>query len=503
MTRFLTSEGTPANLEVALANGGSVQLQPAAGGSSGGAIFLTEPTIAALEGAAVAGFQTGQPAAVESNGSLWSLTAKGALTVDHITVASSPDSSLVWQRWGSYVLEATAAQADVYIDAAVGNDEHTGALGSPLKTFAEWQRRMGGAVWLNLPTDVNVHLAGSLPSSDALNVGIVGPGLLTIFGTLTRVATGLPLTAFTPLNTGTGAMPHVNSAGHAWIAGQIVHDTTQGLSWCVISDLGGGTSEISTPFTTPVLTFPTRGTPVNGDSLDVFTPSDLYIDSAQAAQFQGVILQNVRCLTTIPSGNAAIGPLVAIVESTVDCFVLGTAGQSQVSLTSCFCTSNSAFVASVIMFGGAVDTGAGNIYLANSFFDFDVSMNDSVNNDTYVGQSNYGSVHYGSNGWPTPEHAAHGTNFFTGPLFDAQARLWGPFTQNVGNGCLVTLHATTAAATLLATGGLQLDGVATGWTWDSGTNAFDAGVALTPAAVDVAGVKGLQNPQTQAAFRIV
>ncbi len=52
---------------------------------------------------------------------------------------------------------ATLARTEWYIDAAAGNDANTGAIGSPLATFAEFQRRMRGQI---LTAEYTVYVTG-------------------------------------------------------------------------------------------------------------------------------------------------------------------------------------------------------------------------------------------------------------------------------------------------------------------------------------------------------
>lgn len=166
MASFLVSERAGAILQLALADGGSVQVAPAPGGNAN-AGFLIVPTIAALTAVGATGLLDGQPAAVESNGSLWSLTTS-SVAVDGITVASSGTAGRVWQRWGSYITAQAQAQTAWFIDPAAGNDESSGAtLGSPLKTKAELFRRWG-YTWSPELVGINVvitYLSADLPGT--------------------------------------------------------------------------------------------------------------------------------------------------------------------------------------------------------------------------------------------------------------------------------------------------------------------------------------------------
>lgn len=250
----VTSEG---NFTLLQQDGSTLFVQALEGGGTEG-LFLIEPTIAALSAVDVAGLGlvVGQPANVQSNGSQWALTNKGTLAVDGITVASSTDPTLVWQRNGSFIVEAARAQSTWNRNPQTGNDEADGlTAATSIKTRAEVMRRWGGTWSPDLAQDVTIinHAA----DTDLTDPSLFAPTMLngstfletadlpaaTFTGTLLAVAPK----SFSP-SPGVALSSTFSATSGAVVAQMMIVNATRGGSTAFVQrDLGEGIWQLGQP----------------------------------------------------------------------------------------------------------------------------------------------------------------------------------------------------------------------------------------------------------------
>ena len=167
------------------------------------------------------------------------------LPVDGITIVAAGPANTYWVRdlqpsltWGE--------QPTWYVNpGAVGNDEASGEdFTHPLKTFAEWRRRVG----TNIPRDMTVNVMADLPITDPMDLDVVvhGTHRLTILGTTTPTLNGGgTLTGRTLRNPATNTPNEIVDATRAdWIAlvGKAIRFTMAGggFAWAwIVKDIGG------------------------------------------------------------------------------------------------------------------------------------------------------------------------------------------------------------------------------------------------------------------------
>jgi hypothetical protein len=149
--------------------------------------------IAALSALSIVGLSTGSLAVVQTLSALWYLDTASTATTDGITVVATSGAGR-WFRGPSMETEVAQAQTAWFIDPVAGNDENTG-LTSPtaLKTKAERYRRLGGREYLVpginvIVTYVNADTTNTDPLLDA--------PLIRSGGSVTHTS-ALPATSFT------------------------------------------------------------------------------------------------------------------------------------------------------------------------------------------------------------------------------------------------------------------------------------------------------------------
>lgn len=148
------------------------------------------------------------------------------------------------------------------INATTGNDSNTGAVGAPLKTFAELNRRWGAGGVLNpgAGASVLVQLETDLPVTDPITFDVrLGPGVsILVQGLNTTTLYSGTFSAVTAKNRATNVPLSGTDAGitgGVWTAflpagatpGR-VHDTTNDSYFWPAKDLGGGACRFSEPF---------------------------------------------------------------------------------------------------------------------------------------------------------------------------------------------------------------------------------------------------------------
>lgn len=288
-------------------DGDILLVTPAAGGGSGAEVLIF-PTIAAMSAFPAGTLPAGQPAVIESNGSVWSLqpTSEGS---DGITVATATGSADKWLRTNENVkLQTYLSQRTWVVDPVAGNDEAAGlAPGSALKHYAEIYRRWGNTWEPNL-----VGVAAFLVQSLSTQVDATDP---TNFAPFLEAGASFQQLAPVPAPSFTGTLNSVNAKTHgssgvfmgnalestfttttgAIVSSMVLVNTTRGNSRAMaVTDLGGGNWLITQPLTpyTPGSGFP-ASTEVNtwgsGDAIQGFAmvQVDIARVGARAATFDG------------------------------------------------------------------------------------------------------------------------------------------------------------------------------------------------------------------------
>lgn len=215
-------------------------------------------SIAALAGFAsvVSAWPEGVQKYVVSVRDTFTLTRTSApIATDGITVVSAGPALTYWVRdcipatiWGQ--------QATWFVNpGAVGNDEASGLdVGHPLKTFAEWHRRIGGKIDIAM----DLTIAADLPIGDPTDFDVTfGPaGGLVVHGTPSVVGGGT-LTARTVRAAAANVpndMTDATGAGQDWslLLDKLVHFTSgpAGVYCWVAKDLGANKCRSSVPMTT-------------------------------------------------------------------------------------------------------------------------------------------------------------------------------------------------------------------------------------------------------------
>lgn len=228
---------------------------------------LIVATIADLSLADTTSLETDATAKVASlKGTEWRLDKASAATVDGITCVAANGGG----RWFRNQTTVTAylAYDKWYFDNINGNDENAGNLDiSPIKTFAEFNRRIGsgnllpGAVSNALGSPLNLvtlNLLSNMPASDKfeVNAKILNNALFAVVGNALPTATGGTntgtFTAVTAQNRATNTQWSVTDATITWanhIGKSLVVTAGPniGMVATIEADLGAGVAAVSTP----------------------------------------------------------------------------------------------------------------------------------------------------------------------------------------------------------------------------------------------------------------
>jgi len=168
------------------------------------------------------------------------------LTADGITVINSNSGR------GQWIRDLTAAdtywhkQPAWYIDAVNGNDENAGITqSSPLKTFAEWARRIANVV----KTATTVNVLSSIPESDPFPSSLCLEKNLTVAGTLIETSSGT-FTSVTPLSTATNEEMKVAKSSGNWTTDvdKLLYDVNVDAWGFVTKDVGSNSEAYVTQF---------------------------------------------------------------------------------------------------------------------------------------------------------------------------------------------------------------------------------------------------------------
>ncbi len=308
-------------------------VQPVSVSGGGSAETLIFANIAAMSAYVKAGTQDGQPAAVESNGSVWALRTTAA-TSDNITIANSTFAGMKWVRSGSYITAVAQAQTAWFVDpqnvSGTASDENTGLDAThAILTKAEMMRRWG-YTWSpdldGIIVNVQYLSADTLGDGSGHDPGLFTPNLKR--GAQLRHFAALPAAGFTgTINVATPKSRAGNQALNCSFvtttgavgAGMLLVNTTRGNSRAFARvNTGGGVWQISQPLAPYVAgTFPNAvevDTWANGDAIQGFQllQVDLARIGGALAQFDasflpGHTVQNIDIAD--PTGLGAEDPL--------------------------------------------------------------------------------------------------------------------------------------------------------------------------------------------------
>lgn len=261
-------------------------------------------SLAALSGS----WSTGNHAYVQSVRATFVYDDSSTATADSITVLTATGGSGRWLRVITPSLYWTA-QTTWYINAGSGNDENDGSSGSPIKTFAEFQRRTG--FFTKVDTTVTINIADATFSEDIIVDTAFGTnGKIIIQGTTTTVSSS----TFTGVTARSGNQPlEVTGAGLDGYVGKMIIHTSTGATAHIVKSLGTNSVRLTPFLTTNTTTLPVNGTlvtPSSGDAYQVVTITKLTgtisaktFGSAITSGKQALVFKNVE----ISASSGSIG----------------------------------------------------------------------------------------------------------------------------------------------------------------------------------------------------
>lgn len=452
----------------------------------------------ALSAQSSVGMVPGQTAYVQSFGAYWSYQPTSTLTPDGSTVLAASGGGN-WLRGPTAIAEQAIAQALWVVDSQnpAASDENTGlSPSSPLMHVAEIYRRYGSKT-PSLAQSTTIQCLSNTNASDPIDFvpTLIGGGAWTLKGTLAQVGAAT-IGIFTAKNHAVGSKNTITAQGQSgafWtpFVGATVRDTTSGAQFFIDADLGSATAAISEPVATPLSQIPSLITISNGDSLVIFNPTVIYVKRAAVGAFGnsgGVGLSISQSTIAAESscyfGNCSFNECVFTAPEVLSEFTSNT-------FNSCYFTPASAFQGPGNFYAGSCFNRAGSSISDASRIDADAIINQRPH--TGSGVVTFGTVYFGQ--WFSNSGGPQTFVRFATRATAFGAALWGPATIALTSGQQLDVQGTTAVATLLCTGGITLDGAATGFTFNTSTGAFSPGpVALTPTSLDTNG--SFQNPRT-------
>lgn len=484
-----------------LTNDWNVQLS--AGGGGAGTEMVIVPNIAALAALSTSGMETGQLAAVQSVGAFWSLTFGSTLTPDGITVINASSAGNQWQRGATWIAEASQAQTTYHIDPLnpLASDENTGLAGSPLIHKAEVYRRWG-TYYPDLQNAVtffqdSVGTAAQEKADPYLHQPTVNGVQIQVFVALPAASFTGSLLAVTAkvnnANPGNTLQSTFTVTTGAIAAGMLLVNATRANSSCRAQrNLGGGNWQLSQPLAaiTPG-TFQTRAENnawANGDTITGYMPQGICMP---------VISTDITALGAAIGGSYVyqanfIGDATQLMGSGAiqlhDCSFTGDSVVSELvypgtftsfsSLQNCYIAP--AFILQLNgaqIYGGVILPNAGEVLLENMGIGQDCiwvptpqTRLNTLRNSFFSGYLDTGSF-LNAEGWS-------GIQSLGGSV------VYGPGTLNSRG----TFNMGGTAATRLFCAGIQLNGVATGYSMSTaaGITTIHGGIALTAANIDAA-----------------
>ena len=494
---------------------GSAWALESGGGTGGAPAAILEPNIAALGALPAAALQDGTQATVQSNGSLWVLLKPSALTPDGITIINANGGGQ-WIR--SLTLIAAQAQAQLVwnVDkqnvSGTASDENTGLTsGTALRTVAEIMRRLGtwSANYDAVAVQINYLSGDTGPTDPSLfNPNLMNGASLTETAPLPAPGWTGTLLAVTAKNAPTNQALNatITTVTGALAVGMLLVNTFagRGLSCAWATRNNAGTWIISQPFApyagggALALATAQNNAWANGDTISGYVLPSVNI---QRVQSEGVIaggplrgghivwrlaLTNFSQATNLDVG----GLFSALIESSVIAgmdLISNPTGGVQINncSLSCFVQANSG---TNIVGGQSLNANMqlnGIVSIGNDFVSSPNAGGQGIQfcgSSTGLGGAVVTAIYYDTN--PTLPNKATGTVYVRGPQY-------GAGTLNA-SGATVNHAGATAVARYPLTGGLQLDGVATGYSLKTtaGVTAVAGTIALTAANIDAAAGPG-------------
>lgn len=408
-------------------------------------------------------------------------------------------------------------QSTLWVDpqnrTGLASNNNDGLLATdPIRNWSEAFRRYG-TQFPNLPNGVDIHFMSSSPA-DGSDPVIFNPTLTGFFplrfdGTFDAhnlVGSGI-LAGVVPKNRATGQTLEANvSSVPGATVGRVLVNTTGGKSSRSIlrRDLGGGLFQLTQPLTISDI-WPTTGDPLevnsyaNGDTFQLYN-EDL-VDFVQlqpyVARYEGLQANEFTVVTNLGIMNTSPGVTNALYLG--DCTAFSTSWMNRrIIMQRSVFNRNALFfgcLGSFGMRGGPIDVqipsdhvaifgGAYNsLDLVTPFLDGDVVM-----------QSGFTRLSGGFIGAACIEGAIQFQ--WENQLGDGGngAALWGAGSLNVTGAGRLFLNGTTAVASLLLSGGIQINGQNFGFTATrANPSVVNGAVAITPANIDAA-ASGMFQP---------
>lgn len=385
---------------------------------------------------------------------------------------------------------------------------------TPCLTYGQITSRWGtNSPYLEQATTIT--LLSSMTTADPffVNPTLFTNGALTVQGTPTQTGS-FTLTSVTAKNRAAGTPGRINVAAHAWTAGTLVHDTTAHASFWIDADLGGGTAQITEPFTYPVPVTPDRQAIAGGDTIVTLSLPSIslkFVGLTGIAQdsFEGGVFLTDLFVTaeTGPGGavpltvvSTGVGLAEVALDPTVTMEVTAQITGDATTFTDSFVPhnfSNSSLDGPFTVFGGSLN--GTQILAGASLLDGDVLVHGGIF-PTGPSALTIGCAYFDVDWWgsaPFVNVLSLSRTLIYPTFFDAA--LWGPAAINLISGeQLFFGGGATATTTLLNTGGLQVDGASTAYPWVPGSHAWGVAVSVTPALID--SNHGLWNPATGSGF---
>jgi hypothetical protein len=392
-----------------------------------------------------------------------------------------------------------ALQAAWDIDPLLGNDGNAGSPGAPLKTFAEYTRRLGTNEPI-LKQSTTIRFLSSQPDNTdpvVFRPRIQNGAIVTIQGVPTVLAT-ISLGGVVAKNRATAQLLEA-TLGASGAQGLLLANTTHASRAWVYTPVAGTTFHLSQPLAPVAMPIGFSATPAevdtwaNLDSVQILQLPDVNLiqvepifEELNASITPGVLLYQLH--------SKSFGPLPTFDSTFINNFVTAVecSFQRAVSVhgapnidspfiqTNCyfnylFAQRQDGSDTQLSLFGGAIAKGLG----CSSFLgDADLILGGLADVDGNLAQ--FGLVYIDT---ANILKVRGPTQFAT--LFYGSAALWGPGTLN-GQGSARMGYTGSAVSIFLLTGGMQLNGAATAQAYSTaaGVGTWNGPRALSAAQLD-------------------
>ena len=479
------------------------------------------PSTSVLDGAALAVLSTttflpGALAYVRSRTTIWSYQPTDLHAPDGNHIPAQGGGNWVYQSAGNP--NAAAATTDWYWDPAgtslpAGSDDASGAIGAPLSTWAEVIRRYGrNDPTLPYGSSVTLHQlttqsAGIDPIFFYPNIS--GGGKAVLVSTLIVKHAAFVGGAVAPKSAvaGGGTLLSVTGFPAGTAAGDYVFDQTRNSYAPVDSVTGGGvTVTMTQPLSASILTTP--GVPLlsedntwgTGDTFIVYTRPSCNLkmwrpkadDVSDGGVFSCGWVQWVKVADSSGT-NASEYPINSESSTNVmsGCQLSRVEFAGRGYLLGCDVLGTITIVDRGGTFYGGVLRAGGNHQSEPHGFDGDIIIHGVLSIwgalAKIVGVYCDGSIEV---------RPGSTMSLYLSDGAPAIGKLWGPGSLDVSANGVCFLTGGTWGASLLLSGAITLNGVATGTKYVAGV--WTDGVAITTANLDAFG--GLQSPRTGARF---